>query len=363
MAKRRTKGEGSLFYSDPEECWVAEISLPDGKRQRKRSKKQQIVKDWLLEQRKAVQENRVLPSQQINFSDFLDRFLSDVASHTLQPKTLSNYEYLIEKHIRPDLGKFKLAQIRPDHLQSLYSKKLDSGLSAKTVKHIHALIRRVLNQALKWDLIYRNPAVAVTSPMVTKHPLETLTEEQAKRLLEVAQDHRWYPIYVLALTTGMRQGELLGLRWEDVNFENKTISVCQTVQSIHGRVRIGQPKTASSRRTIALSSFGLSVLKDYKRETNREGLIFTTSKGTPISPRNLLRHFYKVREKAQLPDIRFHDLRHTAATFLLKENVHPKIVQEMLGHSSIILTLDTYSHIIPDIQKEAANKMDSIFHE
>jgi integrase len=160
----------------------------------------------------------------------------------------------------------------------------------------------------------------------------------------------------------MRQGEILGLRWEDVDFGNKTLSINQSVQDVGGRVTITQPKTKTSKRIVALSEFALQTLKEHQDQARKNsGLLFTTSNETPISPRNLLRHFYKALKKADVPKIRFHDLRHTAATFLLKENVHPKIVQEMLGHSTITLTLDTYSHIIPDIQKEAAKKMDLIF--
>jgi integrase len=321
-----------------------------------------MVKDWLLEQRKAVQENRVLPDEQLLYTNFLDRYFSDVATHTLKPKTLNTYRYLIENHIKPDLGKIKLVQIKPEDLQSLYARKLDSGLSPKTVKHIHSLIRRTLNQALQWNIIYRNPARAVSPPSVPKQPIKTFSKSQAIRFLEAVENHRWYPIYILALTTGMRQGEILGLRWEDVDFGNKTLSINQTVQDVGGHVTITQPKTKTSKRIVALSEFALQTLKEHQDQVRiNSGLLFTTSNETPISPRNLLRHFYKALKKADVPKIRFHDLRHTAATFLLKENVHPKIVQEMLGHSTITLTLDTYSHIIPDIQKEAAKKMDLIF--
>jgi hypothetical protein len=153
MPKRRGNNEGTIFYSESEGCWIAEISLPNGKRKRKRSKRQKMVKDWLLEQRKAVQENRVLPDEQLLYTNFLDRYFSDVATHTLKPKTLNTYRYLIENHIKPDLGKIKLVQIKPEDLQSLYARKLDSGLSPKTVKHIHSLIRRTLNQALQWNII------------------------------------------------------------------------------------------------------------------------------------------------------------------------------------------------------------------
>lgn len=169
---------------------------------------------------------------------------------------------------------------------------------------------------------------------------------------------------MLAITTGIRQGEILGLHWEDVDLDKGDLAVRHTIQLLQGRIIEGEPKSAASRRTIALSDYTVAVLMQHKEKISKdEGLLFTTSSGRAVSPRNLLRHFHQVLDRTGLPKIRFHDLRHTAATLLLKENVHPKIVQEMLGHSTIALTLDTYSHILPDIQQEAADKMDKIFGE
>ena len=362
VLKRRANNEGSIFKESATGYWCAEISLPNGKRKRKRSKRQQVVKEWLLEQRTGLQTGFLLPDDNIQFGDYLDRFLKDVAVPTLRPKTVDSYRWLIERHIKPNLGHIELTKLRPDHLQSLYSKKLEEGLSKRSVQHMHAVIRRSLDQAMKWDLIYRNPASLVTAPTPDKKPPKTFSKSQAKTFLESVREHRWYPIYVLAITTGMRQGEILGLRWEDVDLDSGNLSVNHTVQNLGGKIIEGTPKTAGSRRTIALPGYTLDTLREYKEtKGENEGLLFTTSSGRPVSPRNVLRHFHIALEKAGLQRIRFHDLRHTAATLLLQENVHPKIVQEMLGHSTISLTLDTYSHILPNIQQEAAEKMDKLF--
>lgn len=192
---------------------------------------------------------------------------------------------------------------------------------------MHAVIRRSLNLAHRWGLIYQNPTSRVTAPTPDKIPPTTLTADQAETFLESVKSHRWYLIYVLALTTGMRMGEILGLYWEDI--DRGTLSVKRTIQLYKGSVLRGEPKTKSSRRTISLTKFAISVLKDME---SGDGFIFTTRHGTPINQSNLVRHFKKSLDKAGLPPIRFHDLRHTAATLLLKENVHPKVVQEMLGH-------------------------------
>ena len=356
MAKRRAKGEGSIF-KEQTGYWCAEITLPSGKRKRKRSKQQQVVKNWLLDQRKTIRTGFLLPDEKILFGDFLDHFIVNVATPTLKSKTVESYRWLSDSHIKPNLGHIPIDKLRPDHLQSLYSKKLNEGLSKRTVQHMHAVIRRSLNQALKWELILRNPAGLVTAPTPDKKAYKTLTAEEARIFLKSTVDHRWHPIYVLAITTGMRMGEILGLYWEDIDFKRGTLSVKRTIQMLRGRTIMGEPKTASSKRNIALSNYALNTLKPLKGE----GFVFKTANDTPVSPRNLARDFHKALKKAGLPHMRFHDLRHTAATLLLKENVHPKVVQEMLGHSSIMLTLDTYSHILPDMQQQATEKMDKLF--
>lgn len=267
----------------------------------------------------------------ILFSDYLDRFLTDIPTPTLKPKTVDAYIWVTESHIKPNLGHLTLTQLRLDHLQNLYTKKLEEGLSKRTVQHMHAVIRQSLNQALKWDLIVRNPARVVIPPTTDKKPPKTFPSEEAKQFLEKVEDHRWYPIYVLAITTGIRQGEILGLHWEDVDLEKGSLSVRHTIQLLQGRIIEGEPKSAGSRRTIALPEYTVAVLLLHQEKTVMEkGLLFTTSSGKPVSPRNLSRHFHQVLDRTGLPKIRFHDLWHTAATLLLKEKIHPKIVLEML---------------------------------
>ncbi len=190
---------------------------------------------------------------------------------------------------------------------------------------------------------------------------EDLISRTSQNLLESINDHRWYSIYVLAIMTGLRKGKILGLHWEDVDIEQGSANIKHTLVSVQGRSFLSQPKSDNARRTIILPNTVIKVLKEQQLDSGTEGLVFTTSTGRPVSQRNLTRHFHSALDKLGFPRIRFHDLRHTAATLLLKVNVHSKIVQEMLGHASIMLTLDTYSHILPDIQNEAAEKMDGLF--
>ncbi len=362
MSKKRANNEGSLYYSKAEKCWIAEISLPSGKRKKKRSQKQNVVKDWLLEQRKNIQNNLFISDDKISFQEFATRFLNEVVVHSVKPSTFKSYEYLINSHMIPELGHIKLSNLKPQHIQSMYSRKLESGLSKRTVQYLHSVLRRSLNHAVTWGLIVRNPTDAVTPPKPQRKEPKTLTTAQAQLFLESITDPRWGTIYIVAILMGLRKSEILGLRWQDVDFKNNAISINNIIFEIQGKIHQGTPKSERSRRSVAMPMVVVSALTKYQQITNKsEGLVFTTSSGKPISQRNLTRNFHGALKKVGLSRIRFHDLRHTAATLLLKENVHPKIVQEMLGHSTITLTLDTYSHVIPGMQKEAADKMDSLF--
>jgi integrase len=361
MAKRRARGEGTI-YQNPSGLWVAQITLPSGKRKAKYSKTQKVVRDWLLNQRQSVQTGNWVEKDQITVDQFLDRYFKDIASHTLKPKTLETYEYLLRMHIKPGLGFIKLTSLRPDQIQNLYSQKLESGLSSRTVQFIHSILHKALRQALKWGLVYRNVADLVEPPAVNKKTPLTLSPSQVKLLLNAVRSDRMFPILALAIGCGLREGEVLGLHYEDIDWDAQTIHVQHAVQYLIGKgLVITQPKTDTSRRTIHIPDFAYQALKDHRDSQDRnQGLVFITANGTPYSPRNLIRYFKQSLVKAELPEIRFHDLRHTAATLLLTAGVHPKIVQEMLGHSQINLTLDTYSHVLPSMQQEASQKMDSI---
>jgi integrase len=360
LTRKRSHGEGTIFQ-DSRGYWVAEVTLPDGRRKRKYSNNQKLVKEWLLVQRKALQDGIWVKDDKVTLSEFFDQFLNDTLRHKLRPKTIDSYAYLFNNHVAPTLGNFKLTDLRPQHLQTLYAQKINSGLSPRTVQYIHAVIHRVLEQASKWSLVVRNVADLVEAPRPTKKQIQTLNADQCQKLLVTLKGDRLYPLYALSLI-GLRLGELLGLQWDDVNFDMKTISIRHTIAAIpHRGLVLGEPKTEKSRRSIALPDFIFQALKDHQgKNLNHTGFVFTTSNNTPFSPRNTERHFKHLLEKAELPKIRFHDLRHTAATLLFLEGVHPKVVQELLGHSQISVTMDTYSHVLPSMQKDAAEKMNRI---
>jgi integrase len=362
MARKRSPGEGTIYFSKTQNLWVSQITLPNGKRKTKYDKSQKVVQAWLLTQRTALRQGLLVEEDKMTYGDFLSRYFNDVATHTLRPKSLESYESLIRMHIQPEIGMIRLSALNPVHLQNLYSSKLNQGLSRRTVHYIHAIIHRSLNQALKWGLIYRNVADLAESPKVERKIPQTLSAEEVKKFLLVVKEDRLYPLYLLAVTTGMREGELLALDFESVDFFKNTIHVKRSAHQLIGKgIVISEPKTEKSKRTIAVPEFVMDILYEHLEKSGRKGgLICQTSSGLPIGPRNLVREFKAHLVEAGLPDIRFHDLRHTAATLLLTEGVHPKVVQEMLGHSQISLTLDTYSHTIPNMQTEAAEKMNTL---
>ena len=365
MVKRRSKGEGSIFYSKKENTWIAEINLPDGTAKRKRSKRQQVVRDWLLDARKSIQTGVLPKNDQITVSQFMDRYFEDVVKLSVRPTTFIANESLLRLHIKPMIGKIKLTQLRPDHLQTLYAEKRKSGLSPRMVQMIHSVIHKALKQALMWGLVTRNVSDLVEKPKVERKTFIVWSLEEVRLFLDAVKDHRFYPIYTLAIAGGLREGEILGLFHEDISWEQNMINIRRAVVTIPGKGSVLiEPKSAKSRRPIPLPDYCMNVLKKHcEGQKENRYFVFTTKNGTPFLARNLIRHFKQVISETKLPNIRFHDLRHYHASYLLSQGVHPKVVQERLGHSQISLTLDTYSHVIPSLQNEAAEKLESIFSE
>lgn len=252
----------------------------------------------------------------------------------------------------------------------LYREKLEDGLSPRTVRYIHVTLHKALKQAVADGLIPRNATEAVKPPQVRKEEIRPLTAEQVKILFEAVRGDRLETLYILAFHTGLRQGELLGLKWGDVDVEAGTLQVRRTLTTAKGGPELRAPKTKSTRRTVKLSPTALEALRSHLERQLREinqagdlwrenGLIFASQSGEPLKRHYITTHLFKpLPKRARLPQIRFHDLRHTCATLLLIKNVNPKVVSEMLGHSSIAITLDTYSHVLPNMQSEAAIAME-----
>ncbi|MBI2862918.1 MAG: site-specific integrase [Chloroflexi bacterium] len=312
------------------------------------------------------------PEEQL-FGPFLERWLNDVAKHTVRLSTLESYSQQARLHIIPILGKFRLVKLSPQRLQAFCSQKLAEGLSLRTVQYLRAIIHRSLDQALRWGLIARNPADLVDPPRPRTQEIKPLTLEQTARLLETAKPGRFYALYVLAITTGLRQGELLGLKWADLDIATATLYVRQQLGRTKAEgLKLGEPKTAKGRRSVALPVVALNALREHRRaqleerllagsEWKDSDLVFVNHFGGPLERQNILRRsFVPLLEKAGLPRIRFHDLRHSAATLLLSQGVSAKVIQERLGHSQISVTMDVYAYVLPNLQREAADKLDAL---
>ncbi len=303
--------------------------------------------------------------------EFLHQWLGTIRE-SVRPKSLYQYTQIGRQHIVPRLGAIKLKGLRPDQIQTLYNEELDKGVSARTVLLTHSVLHKALNQALKLGLIGRNPAQAVSRPKVTHKEMRVLTSDQARTFLSAADSTRYQALFHLALHTGMREGELLGLKWEDPDWVTRQLQVKRQLQRTPGKGLVfAEPKTAAGRRTIILSKSMVEKLHEHMDDQDQirqqagekwqeNGLIFPTTIGTPMAARNMYEDFKKLLKRIGLPVIRFHDLRHTAATLMLQQGIHPKIVQERLGHADISMTLNTYSHVLPSMQEEAAKKMDEL---
>ena len=374
MAKRG-QNEGSI-YKAKDGRWVGCLNLgyQGGTRKRKYlyGKTRAEVSEKLTEALRNRQLGMPASNDKITFAQFLIKWLEDSVKPSVRPRTFKSYSQLVKHHIAPELGKIKLVKLCPS-VQSLMNRKLDSGLSPRSVQYIHAVIRRALVQARKWELVPRNVAKLVDPPRVQHFEVQALSPEQARTFLDAAKGDRLEALYTVAVSLGLRRGECLALRWEDVDLELGTLRVCHTLQRVDGGGwELAEPQSKNSRRTLGLPSFADQALRDHRKRQLEEkmlagpdwqenGLVFTSKIGTPLDGQHLyFRHFKKLLSKAGLPDIRFHDLRHSCASLLLVQGVSPRVVMETLGHSQISLTMNTYSHVMPVLMREAADKMDAL---
>lgn len=371
--RRRGHGEGGIFQRASDGQWVSRIALPDGKRKTFYGKTRKEVSDKLKAAQRAVEDGLSLNTDRQTVPQYLDKWLEASVRQSVSPKTYSTYESLCRTSIAPRMRNVKLAKVTALDLQKLYAELAGDGKSPRTVHHVHRVLHRAFTQAVGWKLLSRNPCDGVTAPRVPRTEMQVWTPEQADAFLLATREDRMHALYVLALTTGMRQGELLGLRWGDINVSAGTLSVRRSLQWLQGTGLVfNEPKTTRSRRNIHLSRKALSALRDHQDRQAFErkaagaawqarDLVFCTAIGEPLTPTNEAKRFQRATKAAKLPALRFHDLRHTAATILLVKGVHVKLVSEMLGHATITLTLDTYSHVIPSMHGDAAAAMDAVF--
>jgi integrase len=313
----------------------------------------------------------MIPSK-TTLETYLEKWLSDYARPNLTPRSYERYESITRKHLIPALGGILLTQLRPEHLQKLYSAKLKEGLSARSVRYQHVILHKALQTATKWGLVNRNAADGVDVPKARRGEMLTWDEDDIARFLKGAESTPYYALFYTALFSGMRRGELLALRWCDVDFLLAQVSVSRSLHQLKNNSFIyTEPKTAKSRRTIALSPSAILTLKEHKEKQDitrallglipkDDSLVFSTPEGTPLRPNTVSRAWSMLAARCGVKVIRLHDARHTHASLMLKHGIHPKIVQERLGHSGIAITLDTYSHVAPGLQEAAAAQFDKL---
>lgn len=368
---RRGYGEGSV-YQKPDGRWTAQLRLADGTRKTYYGASKTDVRNKLKAARAAADSGLVVPDSNMTVREYLEGWLERVVKSSVRPKTFDAARLNVAR-VLPLIGNLRLQKLSPASVQIVYSRLLAAGLSKRSVEQVHEVLHRALRQAVQWGFIGRNPADAVSVPRPVRHEMKTLSEEELRRLFAAtARVDRLHPLWVLLGTTRLRIGEALGLRWEDLDLDRGRLEVRRALQRQRGAGLVFvEPKTARSRRSVYLATGTVEVLRWHSARQAKErlfagaqwvdsGLVFTTRTGRPLEHGTVTYGFGKALKAAGLPKMRIHDLRHTAATLLLKHGVHPKVVQELLGHSTITLTLDTYSHVVPSLHAEVATHMQGI---
>jgi integrase len=372
VSGKRGNGEGSI-YRRKDDRWVGQYTVYTSKGPKYRyiyGKTRAAVAEKLAKAVATRGNGFVFDAGNLTVGEYLNRWLADSLRGTVRASTCERHEINVRVHINPTLGSVRLKGLTPAHVRGLHREKLDCGLAPATVRKIHSTLHKAHSQAVSDGLIPRNTA-DVQAPRPAPEEMRPLPEGEVCTFLDVARTSgdRFEPLYVLAITTGLRRGELLGLRWDDVDLERGTLRVGRSLVREGGRHKVGETKTRRGRRQVNLTPRTVNALKAHRKRQLEErmrlvetyedrDLVFSTTVGTPVDPDNLVKRSFKpLLEKAGLPEIRFHDLRHTCATLLLGRNVHPKIVQELLGHATIAMTLDTYSHYLPSMGSHAAGAM------
>jgi len=366
---RRGHNEGSIYKRD-DGRWAGVISV-NGKRKFIYGKTKQEAQRKMNTALRDLQAGLPITSDRQTVEQFLRSWL-DMIKPKIEESTWIRHRQYCELHIIPRIGRLKLTALTPQQVQELYASRLSAGLASTMVNHLHDTLHKALKRAMRLGLVARNVTELVDVPRVRPAKMRPLSRDETHRLIETAAGDRLEALYVLAIATGMRQSELLGLRWPDIDFSAGVVLVrTQLKRTLEKRWVFHEPKTRRSRRQIALAAPAMAALQRQQEQQQVERatlgaayedneLVFCTQLGRPLIKGNVYRGFLQLLDRAALPRMRFHDLRHTCATLLLIARVNPKVVSEMLGHAAVSITLDIYSHVIPDMQQDAAAIMAAV---
>ena len=321
----------------------------------------------------ALEKGVYVKSNKMTLGEWLEKWLESYVKVNCALRTYDGYHSVVKNHLVPNLGMIPLTQLKPQQIQQYYSKVFaeGKGLSAATVLHLHRVLFQALKYAMRQGILMHNAADLVDPPRGKKSRMRTLIPSEVAKLLEFTKDTPYYPIYYTAINTGLRQAELLGLRWRDIDLDLAALSVNQVLYKRRGVCIFKEPKSEHSRRRLDLSPSLALYLRTHRAQKEAErtilgkaltddDLVFSRVDGTAVDPGTLTHHFADMVRRLGFSRVRFHDLRHSFASLMLLANVHPKIVSEMLGHSSVAFTLDTYSHVIGGLQQAAMRRLDEM---
>jgi len=369
MAKRRGSGEGTIFKR-ADGRWVAMLTVGhDENGCRRRRALYGAMRKEVAEKLAALQHDAKtgpLPEpERMTVGEFLDRWLSDVARTRVRETTYYTYRSFIRTHLKPRIGGVPLQRLTPPHFQQMLGAMERDGCGPRLRQAVHATLRRALADAVRWRLLSYNPCALVDRPRVPRREMRALGPVEARMLLDAARGNRLEALIVLALGTGARQGELMGLRWGDFDADAARLVIQRQVVDVNGKPAISEPKTAAGRRSIDLANFCVEALLRHREAQSASphptAWIFADEKGGPLRRQNFRRRVWEpLARAAGVPGLRFHDLRHSCASLLAARGVHPRVVQSILGHADVQTTLQVYSHVTEALGREAATKLDAM---
>jgi integrase len=379
QGRRRTSTAGQIIPRG-EDTWLVRVFMGRDREGNRRylnktiKGKKKDAQNYLSKTLTAISTGTFVEPSLLTVSEYLDKWLASAARPRVSQRTADGYEGLLKRNIRVPIGQMRLDSLQPLDIQKVYGELQARGLGARSIRHIHAALHTALKQAVKWGMVTRNPSDFVELPKVPHTERRVLTPDEAVQFLQSAAVMQNGLIFEFALLSGMRPEEYLALQWADINFERGTATVRRALVRHKKSWSFQEPKTARSRRTVSLPSTLIQKLAKHRRSQAEQRLkvgnlwqanqlVFCSGTGTPLSVPNLTyRYFHPILEAAKLPRIRLYDLRHSCATLLLIAEENPKVVSERLGHSTVVLTLDTYSHVLPTMQQQAATKLEGMLY-
>lgn len=371
--KRRGQNEGSIYQRGKDGRWAGAVTLESGKRKHFYGKTRAEVARKVNRCLNELEQGLTPADDRITVKKYLEDWLEKTVKPNRRYSTWRGYEQIVRLYLVPELGKIRLSKLSPDDVEDFINKKTEDGLSPRTVQYAHAVLRVALQKALRHGKVARNVAALVSAPQVVRDPVEPLTKKEAKALLKAAAGDPLEALYVVTLALGLRRGEVCGLQWADVDLKARRLSVRRALQLQKGKGLVEvEPKSRTSRRALPLPSFVAASLKEHRKRQAAHRLsmgpkwrggnwVFTMGDGRPVAPDYVNVAFPRLLTKAKLRRVRFHDLRHCCASFLFAQGCEMRLVMEILGHSQIALTANTYTHLLPEGDRRAADAMQSLF--